>query len=296
MLRNFLSTVFVVVLLGTAMGQNAAPDNRAKDREAVRAVVEKIFQAFVDKDAATLRATHADDWAGYFTNSKTLTTGIDGYMKQAGGTVNQKTYGMTSFKFDEFQVDFQGDLALVFYVAEIEGRNPSGQGHDKLRSLDVYAKRNGNWVQVASNLTRHPDSVADFAARPVPVNDQLRQRILGAREAVWRAWFTHDEAALEKAIPENVIASFQSNGKWLKRSDILAESKAFADSGIKLVRLEFPETEIQMYGSTITLYTTYVYETDKDGKRMTHTGRGIESFVLRGNDLFDTGWLLTSKA
>ena len=41
----------------------------------------------------------------------------------------------------------------------------------------------------------------------------------------------------------------------------------FAASGAKLVRLEFPKTEMQVYGNTIIIYTTYLYEIEAGGKR-----------------------------
>ena len=68
-----------------------------------------------------------------------------------------------------------------------------------------------------------------------------------------------------------------------------------ADNGGKLVRLEFPKTEIQVYGNTVILYTTYIYETEVNGKRTTSSGRGTEMFVRRGNELINVGWHLDQK-
>ena len=53
-------------------------------------------------------------------------------------------------------------------------------------------------------------------------------------------------------------------------------SAEFVKSGGKLVRLEFPKTEIQAYGNTALVYSTYLYEVERQGKRQTNTGRVTE--------------------
>ena len=60
----------------------------------------------------------------------------------------------------------------------------------------------------------------------------------------------------------------------------------------ELLRLEFPKTEMQVYGNTVIIYTTYLYELEVGGKRTVTTGRATEMFVLRGNDLVNVGWHL----
>ena len=129
------------------------------------------------------------------------------------------------------------------------------------------------------------------ASRAIPQG--IRQRILDTREAVWRAWFTNDRAALEKLIPEDVIA-IEGGPDWSHRAEILTGSKAFAESGGKLVRLEFPKTELQVYGNIAIVYTAYLVETESGGKRSTRTGRATEMFVRRGNDLVNVGWHMDS--
>jgi len=131
-------------------------------------------------------------------------------------------------------------------------------------------------------------------ATPATVTPEIRQRILAAREAVWRAWFANDRAALEKMIPAEAIAIDDGSSEWSNRAAILAGAKTFADSGGKLVRLEFPRTEIQVYGNTVIVYTAYLYEIEANGQRTTRTGRGTEMFVRRGDDLVNVGWHLDS--
>jgi hypothetical protein len=95
-------------------------------------------------------------------------------------------------------------------------------------------------------------------------------------------------------IPEETIAIDNGSEGWSDRAAVLAGAKRFADSGGKLVRLEFPKTEIQVYGNTVIIYTTYLYETEVNGNRSTASGRATEMFVRRGDELVNVGWHMDS--
>jgi len=69
-----LTCVTIATALLTVAG-NAADDNRAADRAAIRAHIDRIFQAFIHKDSAELRATHAENWLGYLEGSREMIRG-----------------------------------------------------------------------------------------------------------------------------------------------------------------------------------------------------------------------------
>jgi hypothetical protein len=189
-----------------------------------------------------------------------------------------------------FDVHFYGpELAVANFFGEFLLKDVTLR---RLRIMDVYAKRNGKWIQVASNTVVDPAWRNEQMSRPLTITPRMRQRILASREAVWRAWFTNDRAALEKLIPEETIAIGQEG--WSDRDQVLAGAKRFAESGGKLVKLEFPKTEIQVYGNTVIVYTTYVYEVEVNGQRSTASGRATEMFVRRGDDLLNVGWHMDS--
>jgi hypothetical protein len=191
-----------------------------------------------------------------------------------------------------FDVHFYSpELAVANFIGEFVN---DGKTLRRLRIMDVYAKRGGNWIQVASHTAVDPEWRNEQISKPLPITPQIRQRILAAREAVWKAWFANDRAALEKLIPEETIAIDNGGEGWSDRAAVLAGAKRFADSGGKLVRLEFPKTEIQVYGNTVIIYTTYVYETELNGQRSTASGRATEMFVRRGEDLVNVGWHMDS--
>lgn len=295
-----LSAALALTLVAAGPGRAAAQD-RAADRAAIRAHIESIFKAYVERDCETIRATHARDWIGFTGQARSILRGIDAYMNSTAAFCRQKDGaarapaaadgGLVDYKITEIDYVFYGDTALVPYVAETwYGRQARAPG--KLRSIDIYAKLNGEWTQVGSNIYLHPDALALRMTEPAPIPPQLRKWILEEREAVWRAWFGNDQAKLEKMIPPDALAINAGEEAWADRAAILEGAKQFAKGGGKLVRLEFPRTEMRVYGSTVIIYTQYLYETEGGGKRSTHAGRATEHFVIRDGRLVNTGWLL----
>ncbi|MGB8541353.1 MAG: nuclear transport factor 2 family protein [Candidatus Acidiferrales bacterium] len=211
-------------------------DQRSADRDAIRNHIDKIFQAYIQKDAEVIRAKHAKDWTGFQNSSRTAVRGIDQYMDGANGFLKSPVK-MTAYKTVEFNVIFYGDVALVPYVADV---NYEYQGHtstEKLRILDIYAKLGGDWIQIGSDTTLHPDSLAADLQQPQTVGPEEKQELLTAREAVWRSWFLDNSPRLAELLPSELIAIDQSEN-WENRDEVLAGSKDFVAKGGKLVHLE----------------------------------------------------------
>ena len=310
---SFKTLVFSIVsfILGVALvsmtttASSSTEPDRAADAAAIRAHIESIFQAFIDGDEKRIFDTHSEDWRGLLEGYPTPIKGIDEYMKANGidwpKPANAQKVGPyypagTTYKIDDFDVHFYNpELAVVNFLGGFQRKDGnSSVALRRFRIMDIYAKRKGNWIQVASHTAVDPDWRAEQMSQPRNITPEVRERILAKREAVWRAFFANDRAQLEKLIPAEAIAINDGEEKWSDRAAIFAGAKAFADAGGKLVRLEFPKTEIQAYGNTILIYTTYVYETEMNGKRSTSTGRGTEMFVKRGDELVNVGWHLDS--
>ena len=302
-------TVVISLILGAVFltnGSAAAQTDRSADAAAIRAHIESIFQAFIDGDEDKIFATHSEDWRGLLGGYPTPIKGIHEYMRANGiewpRPANQpKTRPYypagTTYKIDNFDVHFYSpELAVANFLGEFQRKDGNtAVTLRRFRIMDIYAKRKGNWIQVASHTAVDPNWQAEQMAQPRTITPQMRERILAAREAVWKAWFANDRALLDKLIPEEAIAIDSGQEGWSNRAAILDSAKRFAESGGKLVKLEFPKTEVQVYGDTVIIYTTYVYETEVNGKRSTSSGRGTEMFVRRGNDLVNVGWHLDQK-
>ena len=298
--------VFSVSFILCVASVVTAQTDRSADAAAIRAHIESIFQAFIDGDEDKIFATHSEDWRGLLGGYPTPIKGIDEYMKANGidwprpaNKPKSRPYyaAGTTYKMDHFDVHFYNpELAVANFIGEFQRKEGAATVTlRRFRIMDIYAKRKGSWIQVASHTAVDPEWQAQQMSQPRTITPEVRERILAAREAVWKAWFANDRALLDKLIPEEAIAINNGEESWSNRTAILDGAKRFADSGGKLVRLEFPKTEIQAYGNTVIIYTTYVYEVEVNGKRTTSSGRGTEMFVRRGDVLVNVGWHLDQK-
>ncbi|MEK6288026.1 MAG: nuclear transport factor 2 family protein [Acidobacteriota bacterium] len=283
-----LRTFAMLLVLATTL-QAAPQDDRTADREAIRAHIDSIFQAFINKDAAKLRATHHQNWLGYLEGSRTMIRGVGGYMDNVY-VDPASAYGMKSYKMREFDMIFKGDAAFVCFTADVESNTPNGIMKRALRIADFYTKQDGKWIQTGSDTELHPESAEEQYQTPRSLGDQMKKRLLEAREAVWRAYFSNDRAALEKLIPEETVAIEAGDNTWSNRKSIFEGSAQFAKGGGKLIRLEFPKTEIQVYGYTAVVYSNYSYELEIGGQRSQQSGRVTEVFVLRKGQWVNPGW------
>jgi len=284
-LRNGLS----VFVLG-AMISLAAAEDRPEDRAAIRAHIDSIFKAFINKDAAKLRETHSQNWRGYLEGSRTVIKGIDDYMKAVGGSVSSP-YGMTGYTMREFDIVFYGpDLAFVSFVADVDSKTPRGPRKSVLRIVDLYAREKNGWNQAGSHTTVHPEAQQRQLAEPGVLPEPAKKRLLEAREAVWRAWFHNDQAALDKLLPGETVTISPAGQEFPGKLQVMKEAAEFAKTETKLLSLEFPKTEIQLYGVAAFVYSTYAYELERDGKRQQRSGRVTEVFVFRDGQWVNPGW------
>jgi ketosteroid isomerase-like protein len=270
----------------------AADDERAADRAAIRAHIDRIFQAFIHRDSAELRATHAVNWLGYLTGSRKMIRGIDEYMNATAYFDPNSAYGMTSYKMREFDMIFKGDAAFVAFVAEVEYKTPDGPLQRTLRITDFYTKENGAWIQTGSDTELHPESTAEEYQTLGKLSEPEKKGLLDAREAVWRAYFAGNRAVLEKLLPAELLTVEPEGGEWGNRQAALEGSAHFAAGGGKLIRLEFPKTEIQVFGYVAIVYSNYVYEIEQGGKSFVNSGRATEVFVHRNGVWVNPSWHL----
>jgi len=253
--------------LGVAAFAGISQHDRDKDAAAIRAHIESIFQAFIDGDEQKIFDTHSEDWRGLLGGYPTPIKGIDEYMKANGidwpKPANAPKPGPyypagTGYKMNDFDVHFYTpELAVANFIGEFTRKDGNTTTTlRRFRIMDIYAKRKGGWIQVASHTAPDQAWLDEQSTKPRTITPDIRERILGKRDAVWKAWFANDRQTLDKLIPEEAIAINSGTKEWSNRDAILAGAKAFADSGAKLVKLEFPKTEIQAYGNTVLIYTT----------------------------------------
>jgi hypothetical protein len=277
--------------------QEAQTSGREQDAAAIRAHIESIFRAFIDKDAATLAATHGRNWRGYLTGSRTVIKGRDGYMRANVGPngMGPKGQGMVDYRIHEYDTVFYGDVAVVNFVAESDHMNGTRASSTRMTLMDIYAKEDGAWIQVASQTSLHPDEQDERRSTFEPLTDAQKQPILAAREAVWRAWYSGDTKALSELLPRELVTLHPGSSDFGTYDSMLAGSQRFVQNGGRLLRLAFPKTEFQRYGNTVIIYTTYELETETAGKPRTERGKATEIFVRSGSRWLNTGWQLAPE-
>lgn len=306
MSRNRFHLVLVLLAALTAGVQAQSPSvnaGREADRAAIRAHIEAITQAFIEGDVLKIHDTHSEDWHGFLEGSRQPIRGIDEYMKAnglkwplEGPAPKPKPNPDRGFDLRDFEVVFYApEIGVANFNLDFWRKNGDQRKTTiQYRITDVYAKRNGAWIQVASHTAIAQDWIAKQNSLPATLPPPLRQRLMETREAVWRAWFSNDTAKLNQLIPAELLTIEAGAEQWGNRASVLEGAQKFAAAGGKLLRLEFPKTEIQVYGRTIILYTSYLYETEVGGKRENGSGRATEVFVLRDGQFVNTGWHLDS--
>jgi ketosteroid isomerase-like protein len=146
-------------------------------------------------------------------------------------------------------------------------------------------KRKWNRVLVIATLILTTLSAARLWAQKTN-DDQL----LRARETVWRSWFAGDTKTLEELVPPGAIVMSGGEEKWKNQEDVLRTAAEFHAQGGKLFRLEFPRTEVQHFGDVAIIWSSYVVDTEVDGKRSSDSGRVTEIFVWQHGRWTNPGW------
>ena len=114
--------------------------------------------------------------------------------------------------------------------------------------------------------------------------------LLRVRESVWRAWFDNDVKALQRLVPPGTITISSGEKEWKDQAAVIRDAENFHAKGGKLIRLEFPRTEVQHFGDVAVIYSQYLYEVEMGGKRTVSSGRVTEIFVKRDGQWVNPGW------
>jgi ketosteroid isomerase-like protein len=309
MLRSLVAALILTVAAAPAATAQSPTDGTDADRAAIRAHIESIFQAFIDGDTQAIFATHSADWRGFLESSRTPIKGIDEYMRANGITWPQPAGAkagtplppapgapVRSYRVREWDLRFEKpDVAIANFIGDfLRTVNGETTVTASYRIMDIYGKRDGKWTQIASHTVVDPQWQQEVLSRPVNPPPAFKDQILKAREAVWRAIFANDRPAMEKLMPPELIA-IETGADWPNRDAVLAEAQGLANRGAKLTRLEFPKTEMQIYGNGLfaILYTTYAYDLEVAGTTTTSSGRATEMFVRKPSGWVNVGWHLS---
>ena len=131
------------------------------------------------------------------------------------------------------------------------------------------------------------------SAQTIPAAERVE--LLRTRETVWRAWFAGDTATVEQLVPPETIVISTGEPKWKGQGEVLQTATKFHADGGKLLRLDFPRTEVQCFGDVAIIYSQYSLDLEVGGKRSTSSGRVTEIFVRRNGRWLNSGWHTDSE-
>ena len=126
------------------------------------------------------------------------------------------------------------------------------------------------------------------------VDPAVEQQIVAIRDTAWRAYFANDQATMARLFPADFISIGWSGGPWLDRAGTLADAASFASHGGKLVALEFPHTEIQLFGDVAVVFSMYVVDFNYDAITSRQSGRATEVFQRKDGHWIHPSWHLDS--
>ena len=132
--------------------------------------------------------------------------------------------------------------------------------------------------------------VVTLNSAPLSAQAKGDEELLRVRESVWRAWFDNDVKTLEKLVPPGTITISSGEKEWKDQAAVIRDAADFHAKGGKLIRLEFPRTEVQHFGDVAVTYSLYLYEVEMGGKRSVTSGRVTEIFVRQNGQWVNPGW------
>lgn len=149
----FTAALTGVLLLSAPVAANASERDATNDKAAIEAHIHSIFQAFIDQDRKTIEETHSVDWKGFQVSATELTRGREAYMTRIGFR-----NPMQKYEIEDIEIDVYGDVAVVYYVARwwsyITAIDQYLTQH--ARSVDIYRRDEGEWIQAGSNISLIP--------------------------------------------------------------------------------------------------------------------------------------------
>jgi len=139
------SLIAVAVLCLTPAFGADAPDLRAE----LDAIEQSLVKAWLDRDATAVDRILADDWSVIDLGGRVLTKAE--VMREGFSSGERR---IESGAIDEVRVRPLGDVAVVTGRSVLTGSYRGDRMTVTQRFTDVFAKRNGRWVIVASQGTR----------------------------------------------------------------------------------------------------------------------------------------------
>jgi uncharacterized protein (TIGR02246 family) len=141
-MKTSLMTLLMIAGLATA-GFGAGADAELK------AISQQWLDAYMKGDPTFLKNTEADDYS-ITEPDGTVTTKAEDIK-----SVTDKKFVLKSASMSDFKCRMLGDnAAVVTATLKISGTDEGQEFSGDYRALDVYEKKDGKWMAVASQMTK----------------------------------------------------------------------------------------------------------------------------------------------
>ena len=138
---SLLTSVLIAGLATMAFGGSAETD--------LKAMTQQWLDAYVKGDAAALKTIEADDWSFVDSDGTMITKAKD--IKE----VEDKTFVCKSASASDVKVTAMGDNhAFVTATIKMSGTYKGEDFTGEFRGVDVYAKKDGKWQAIYSQITK----------------------------------------------------------------------------------------------------------------------------------------------
>lgn len=126
------------------------------------------------------------------------------------------------------------------------------------------------------------------------VDPVVYREVVAIRDTAWRAYFANDTAVMHRLFPDNFISVGWGGGPWEGRSGTLAGAAELSANEGRLLQLNFPHTEVQLFGDLAVVYSLYEVTFEVGGAQVHQSGRATEVFRRRGSSWDHPSWHLDS--
>jgi ketosteroid isomerase-like protein len=141
MKRTLITLVMAVSLASAAFGAGA-------DAE-LKAIEQQWLDAYMKSDPAFIKALEAEDYSIIEPDGAVSTKAQD--VK----STTDKTFVLKSATMSDFKCRMLGDnAAVVTCMLKMSGTDDGKEFSGDYRGTDVFEKKNGKWMAVASQLTK----------------------------------------------------------------------------------------------------------------------------------------------
>ncbi len=127
-----------------------ATDTLTQTQQDVLAAQRARLDATIAKDRAALERLMAPDLTYVHTSAK-----LESRDENVGAVLSTGAY--KSFDLAQLLVRVEGDTAVITGTADITFARPDGDTMLPIRFTDVWARRDGQWREIAWQSTRRPE-------------------------------------------------------------------------------------------------------------------------------------------